>query len=96
MARYIARSRSIEYSVELAFDDWVSARRYAHGLLKGTVVEITDYQPGAGQPSSYIVTAGRAGLVRIRPGNVSLYHPPRNPAPSDVGFDIGQPVHQIE
>jgi hypothetical protein len=96
MARYIARSRSIEYSAELEFDDWVSARRYAHGHLKGSVVEITDNQPGAGQPSSYIVTAGRTGLVRIRPGKGSLYQRPQNSAPSDVGFDVGRPAHQIE
>jgi hypothetical protein len=96
MARYIARSRSIEYSAELSFDDWVSARRYAHGLLKGSVVEITDNQPGAGQPSSYIVTAGRAGLVRIRPGKGSLYQRPQNSAPSDAGFYFARPAHQAE
>jgi hypothetical protein len=65
MSRYVARTKTIKYAAELAFDEWVLARRYAHGLLKGTVVEITDTQPKAGQPSSYIVTAGRAGLVRI-------------------------------
>ena len=65
MARYIARSKTIKYAAELAFEEWVPARRYAHGLLKGTVVEITDTAPEAGQASAYIVTAGRPGLVRI-------------------------------
>ena len=54
MARFLASSLNKD---ALAFDELALARRYAHSLLKGTVVVITDLAPKPGRPVSYTVRA---------------------------------------
>jgi len=58
MARYVAKPQVARKTAGFGFDDWELAKRYAHSLPKGTLVEITDTQAQSGQSATYFITAG--------------------------------------
>jgi hypothetical protein len=62
MARYIVKWDAIQ---RVEFDELPLAIKHVHTLPSGTVVEINDIEAAAGQPSLYIITAGRPGVVKV-------------------------------
>ena len=62
MARYIVKWDAIQ---RVEFDELPLAIKHVHTLPNGTVAEINDIEAAAGQPSLYIITAGRPGVVKV-------------------------------
>jgi hypothetical protein len=58
MARYVAKAQIADKTAGFGFDEWELAKRYAHSLPKGTLVEITDTQAPSGKSVTYLITAG--------------------------------------
>jgi hypothetical protein len=58
MARYVAKAQIANKTAGFGFNEWELAKRYAHSLPKGTVVEITDTEAQPGQSATYYITAG--------------------------------------
>ena len=58
MARYVAKAQIARKTAGFGFDEWELAKRYAHSLPKGTLVEITDTEAQGSQASTYLITAG--------------------------------------
>ena len=58
MARYVAKAQIARKTAGFGFNEWEHAKRYAHSLPKGTLVEITDTEAPSGQSATYFITAG--------------------------------------
>ena len=66
MARYVAKAQVASKTAGFGFDEWEVAKRYAHSLPKGTLVQITDTEAQGSQSLTYLITAGieEAQLLR--------------------------------
>ena len=63
-ARYVVKDDSQEPK---AFFELTLARRYAHTLPPGTVVQISDLAAKSGKRSTYVLKAGHKGVVKVSP-----------------------------
>ena len=63
-ARYVVKADSQDPKVFLELS---LARRYAHTLPPGTVVQISDLEAKPGKPSTYVLKAGDKGVVKVLP-----------------------------